>query len=39
MSEKELTYEEAMVRLEKIVASLEDGSKNLDESLKLFEEM
>ena len=38
MSEKELTYEEAMVRLEKIVASLEDGSKNLDESLKLFEE-
>lgn len=38
MAEKELTYEEAMIRLEKIVASLEDGSKNLDESLKLFEE-
>lgn len=37
-TDKELTYEEAMLRLEKIVAVLEDGSKNLDESLKLFEE-
>lgn len=35
---KELTYEEAMTRLEKIVAMLENDTLSLDESLKLFEE-
>lgn len=35
---KELTYEEAMTRLEKIVAMLETDTLSLDESLKLFEE-
>lgn len=33
-----LTYEQAVARLSKITASLEDGSLSLDESLKLFEE-
>lgn len=35
---KEMTYEEAMARLEKIVSMLENDTLNLDESLKLFEE-
>ena len=34
----ELTYEQAMTRLEQIVATLESGRCTLDESLKLFEE-
>ncbi|MBQ6445307.1 MAG: exodeoxyribonuclease VII small subunit [Clostridia bacterium] len=36
---KELTYEEAMTRLEKIVSMLETDTLSLDESLKLFEEV
>ena len=36
--EKSLTYEEAMTRLEKIVAMLENDTLSLDDSLKLFEE-
>ena len=35
---KELSYEEAMTRLEKIVSMLENDTLSLDESLKLFEE-
>ncbi len=35
---KELTYEEAMTRLEKIVSLLENETLSLDDSLKLFEE-
>ena len=35
---KELTYEEAMTRLEKIVSMLETDTLSLDDSLKLFEE-
>lgn len=38
MAKKELTFEEAMERLEEIVDSLECGDYSLDESLKLFEE-
>ena len=38
MAKKELTFEEAMDRLEEIVSSLESGDFPLDESLKLFEE-
>ena len=40
MSEKnsEFTFEQAIERLEKIVASLEDGKAPLDSALKLFEE-
>ena len=34
----ELTFEQAMTRLEQIVATLENGRCTLDESLKLFEE-
>ena len=34
----DLTYEQAMEKLEQIVQKLEDGSLGLDESLKLFEE-
>ncbi len=33
-----LTYEEALLRLEKIVESLEEGSLPLDKSMELFEE-
>ena len=36
--DKELTYEEAVARLEQIVSKLETGKAPLDESLKLFEE-
>lgn len=35
---KELTYEQAIEKLEEIVKQLEDGSASLDESIKLFEE-
>lgn len=35
---KTQTYEEAMQKLEQIVARLESGEASLDESLKLFEE-
>ena len=38
MAKKELTFEEAMNRLEEIVDALEGGDYSLDESLKLFEE-
>ena len=39
MSNKEnLSFEEALKRLEKIVSSLESGSAPLEESIKLFEE-
>ena len=34
----EMTFEQAMTRLEQIVALLESGRCTLDESLKLFEE-
>lgn len=34
----ELTYEQAMTRLEEIVADLEGGKCTLDDSMKLFEE-
>ena len=35
---KDLTFEQAMERLEEIVAILESGKSSLDDSLKLFEE-
>ena len=35
---KEKTYDEAVSRLEEIVASLERGGKGLDETLQLYEE-
>ncbi len=35
---KELTFEQAMERLEEIVSALESGKETLDESMKLFEE-
>ena len=38
METKNLTYEEAIARLEQIVLKLESGQCTLDESLKLFEE-
>ncbi|MBR3779298.1 MAG: exodeoxyribonuclease VII small subunit [Clostridia bacterium] len=34
----EMTFEQAMTRLEQIVATLESGRCTLDDSLKLFEE-
>ena len=34
----DMTFEQAMTRLEQIVAALESGRCTLDESLKLFEE-
>lgn len=34
----EMTFEQAMARLEQIVAALEGGRCTLDDSLKLFEE-
>lgn len=36
--DKQLTFEQAMERLEQIVAALELGKCTLDDSLKLFEE-
>jgi exodeoxyribonuclease VII small subunit len=38
MAKKELSFEEAMIRLEEIVDSLESGDFSLEESLKLYEE-
>jgi len=38
MNEKEMSFEEALARLELIVKSLESGKAPLDESLSLFEE-
>lgn len=38
MPRKKKTYEEALARLEEIVALLEKGNMPLEESLKLFEE-
>lgn len=38
MAEKKKTFEQAMTRLEEIVALLERGEVPLEESLKLFEE-
>lgn len=38
MSEKALTFEKAMDRIDEIVKILEEGKSTLDESLKLFEE-
>ena len=38
MAVKKQSFEEAMVRLEAIVAQLEKGECGLDQSLKLFEE-
>ena len=35
---KNMTFETAMARLEKIVSELESGRVSLDESLKLYEE-
>jgi exodeoxyribonuclease VII small subunit len=37
-AKKEITFEQALERLENIVASLENGDAPLDESLTLFEE-
>jgi exodeoxyribonuclease VII small subunit len=36
--DKQLTFEQAMERLEQIVSALESGKCTLDDSLKLFEE-
>lgn len=36
--DKEMTYENAMSRLEEIVSALEEKEISLDESMKLFEE-
>ncbi|MBP3936953.1 MAG: exodeoxyribonuclease VII small subunit [Clostridia bacterium] len=36
--EDKLTFEQAMTRLEQIVAKLESGKCSLDESIRLFEE-
>ncbi len=38
MAEKKLTFEQAMARLEEIVAQLEAGEQPLDQSLSLYEE-
>ena len=38
MKEKELKFEDAMKKLEKIVSELEDNNTGLDESLKKYEE-
>ena len=38
MAEKKLTFEQAMARLEEIVARLEAGEQTLDQSLALYEE-
>lgn len=38
MAEKKLTFEQAMGRLEEIVAQLEAGDHALDDSLSLYEE-
>ena len=38
MTEETMTYDEALRRLEDLVAQLERGGKNLDETLAMFEE-
>ncbi|MBQ4137120.1 MAG: exodeoxyribonuclease VII small subunit [Clostridia bacterium] len=38
MSEKNLSFEQALARLEEIVGLLDNGSAPLDKSLELFEE-
>ena len=38
MTEPELTFEQAMMRLEEIAAQMERGNITLDASLRLFEE-
>lgn len=38
MNDEKMTYDEAVQRLESIVAQLERGGKNLDETLAMFEE-
>ncbi len=38
MAEKKLSFEEAMARLEAIVAQLEAGEQPLEQSLSLYEE-
>lgn len=38
MSDKELSYEDAVKRLEEVVAALENKETPLDKSVKLFEE-
>ena len=38
MSDEKMTYDEAVQRLESIVAQLERGGKNLDETFAMFEE-
>ena len=38
MSDKTISFEEALQRLESIVKQMEQGSVSLEESLKLFEE-
>lgn len=38
MAAKKWTFEQAMGRLEEIVAALESGEGSLDEAMKLFEE-
>lgn len=38
MSEKEISFEQAMACLEKIVKQLEAGEGSLDEAMKLFEQ-
>ena len=38
MAEKKLTFEQAMARLEEIVAQMEAGEQPLDQSLALYEE-
>lgn len=36
--ENKLNFEESLARLEEIVRALESGEKNLDDSMKLYEE-
>ena len=38
MTKETMTYDEALRRLEDLVAQLERGGKNLDETLAMFEE-
>ena len=38
MNQKNITFEESMLRLEQIVRAMERGDVPLDESLKLFQE-
>ncbi len=38
MTKKEITFEEAMERMEEILRTLESGSETLDETLALYEE-